>query len=345
MKKRVLILLMILCLAAAIALICRIAVGCETQETQETQQVDLEALRDQIKQYDTAAVGDTSSEQLTEDSVTEELTVSDTEQTVEPETEETLPPETTEAEITETEPVTEPEPETQTEKVTEPVTTAAPVTKAETETKKQVETSAQIYEPQNKTEASLDFRSLWRTNPDICAWIEIAGTKVDYPVLQSPHNDSKYLTTAVNGSYYIGGSLFTQATYNSRDFNDPVTVIYGHTMRSGTLFGQLQSTYSNAKSFKEHSVIKLYLPDEVRYYTVFAAVPYAMIHILDTYDFSNNYWYRNFFKGVMATKDLRAQFNKDIMPEPGDRVLILSTCLNEDSTKRFLVMAIYQGDI
>lgn len=274
MKKRILILLMCLCIVGAVVLICEVA---WIHNDRENQQDDIELLRDQLKQYQTAAD-------------TEEIIPKETEN----ESPETITPET---------------------------------------------------EPVKIPEASLDFQAMWETNPDICAWIEIEGTKVDYPVLQSPTDDNKYLTTAVDGHYYIGGSLFTQATYNSDNFNDPVTVIYGHTMRAGTLFGQLQSTYSSSKGFEDHSEIKLYLPNEVRYYTVFAAVPYSSMHILDAYDFSNAYWYENFFDGVIDIREYGAQFNENITPDTGDRVIILSTCLNEDSTKRYLVMAIYQDDI
>lgn len=220
----------------------------------------------------------------------------------------------------------------------EPVTEPPPEITAET-------TTEAVTEPVKAPAATLDFTSLHEMNPDICAWIEIDGTKVDYPVLQNAKNDSKYLTTAFDGTYSIGGSLFTQATYNSNDFNDPVTVIYGHTMRSGTLFGQLQPVYTDPEAFEEHREITLYLPGEVRSYTVFAAVPYESIHILHTYDFSNEYWYNTFFKNVREIRAIGANIDDDIIPQPGDRVIILSTCLNEDSTKRFLVMAVLSEDL
>ncbi len=195
------------------------------------------------------------------------------------------------------------------------------------------------------SEGLLDFDSLKAMNPDVHAWIEIEGTKVDYPVLQSPDNDEKYLTTAFDGSYYIGGSIFTQATYNNTDFNDPVTAIYGHTMKSGTLFGQLQSVYTNASTFASHNDIIIYLPGEVRHYTVFAAVPFENFHIMHAYDFSSKYWFESFFDRVSKVRAFNANFDKDSFPEYGDRVIILSTCLNEDSTQRFLVMAVCRDDI
>ncbi len=239
---------------------------------------------------------------------------------------ETLPPETTASE-TETAETTASETET-------PETTAPETMPPET-----------AWVSPTGGNLSLDFDALRQVNPDVHAWIEIAGTKVDYPVLQSPTDDEKYLTTAFDGSYYVGGSLFTQATYNHTDFNDPVTVIYGHTMRSGTLFGQLQSVYTNATTFSEHEDIVIYLPGEVRHYTVFAAVPFENFHIMHVYDFTSEYWYESFFKRVSEIRAFNACINSEITPKYGDRVLILSTCLNEDSTKRFLVMAVYRDDL
>ena len=207
------------------------------------------------------------------------------------------------------------------------------------------ETASPEIEGSINTEPTLDFAKLWEVNPDICAWIEIEGTKIDYPVLQSPDNDKKYLTTAYNGSYYAAGSIFTEATYNSTDFNDPVTMIYGHTMWDGTMFGQLQTIYSVESTFREKQSIKLYLPDEVRYYTVFAAVPFTKKHVLDAYDFSVEYWYNTFFKKVSRVREIGANFDRSLFPESDDRVIILAVCLNQDTTRRYLVMAVLNDDI
>ncbi len=192
---------------------------------------------------------------------------------------------------------------------------------------------------------TLDFERLWAVNPEICAWLEIDGTRIDYPVLQSKDNDKKYLTTAYDGTPYIGGALYTEATYNSNDFDDPVTVIYGHTMRSGNLFGTLQKTYSSELSFADYSGVTLYMPGEVREYTVFAAVPYSKIHLLHTYNFENEYWYNRFFKDVRQIREIGANINDDIAPEFGDRIIIMSVCLNYDTSRRYLVMAVNNEDL
>ncbi len=199
----------------------------------------------------------------------------------------------------------------------------------------------QVYNPS----ATLNFDKLWEVNPEIHAWIEIKGTRIDYPILQSKNYDEKYLNTGFDNSYYVGGALFTQSTYNGLDFNDPVTLIYGHTMRSGSMFGRLERTYSDAASFDEHSDIIIYLPGEVRHYTAFAAVPYDALHILHAYDFSKPYMYKRFFADVKDIRAINANFNEEAFPELGDRVIILSVCLNENAARRYLVMAVLNEDL
>ncbi len=219
------------------------------------------------------------------------------------------------------------------------------VTEAVSETEPVETTPPETAEPYVPTESylTLDFDALNQINPDIYAWIEIKDSKVDYPVLQSPTSDAKYLSTGFNNVPYIGGAIFTEASYNSRDFNDPVTTIYGHTMSSGTLFGQLESLYSDEQSFQENRRICIYQPDSVSVYRVFAAVPYENIHIMYNYDFSVQYWFENFFEGVRQIRALNANMDEEAFPVWGDKVIILSTCMKSDSSKRFLVMAVLEN--
>ena len=253
-------------------------------------------------------------------------------------------------------PVTEPvETETAAAVTEEPINTEAEETEAETETEEVTEAQTeppkaeaqkqQSVLPEHSRTALMDFSYLQKVNPEIYAYLDIAGTTVSYPILQSAADDQKYLTTAYDGSYYIGGSIFTEHTYNGKDFSDPVTMVYGHYMKSGKLFGSLQSIYSDKTSFTEHQEITVYIPGDVKYYRVFAAVPFETYHILATYDFSNRYWYQQFFRKVSEIEAPGANFDPDITPEPGDHILILSTCLSGDSSNRFLVVAILEDDL
>ena len=187
-------------------------------------------------------------------------------------------------------------------------------------------------------ESPVDFASLQKQNADICAWLYIPDTDISYPVLQHETDDTFYLDHDSLRNESVSGSLFLDS-YNTASFDDPVMVVYGHHMKSGAYFGELQSYYDTEESFTEHSLIELYLPEEEREYEVFAAVPYDSIHLLYTYDFSDVAQFYVFFDRVYELRAFQACTVKEKYPAYGEKILILSTCLEGDNNRRFLVMA------
>ncbi|HBA46218.1 MAG TPA: hypothetical protein DCZ91_00130, partial [Lachnospiraceae bacterium] len=73
-------------------------------------------------------------------------------------------------------------------------------------------------------EKEVDFADLQEnTNQDIYAWIYIPDTKIDYPVLQHPTDNTYYLNYNLDGSRGYPGCIYTE-DYNEKDFSDPNTV-------------------------------------------------------------------------------------------------------------------------
>ncbi len=184
----------------------------------------------------------------------------------------------------------------------------------------------------------VDFEALRAVNGDIYAWLQVEGTPVDYPVVQHGSDDDFYLTHDSDGNYSANGAIFSQKTYNGTDFSDPVTVLYGHRMASGTMFGALRDDFSDPAFFAEHRSITVYTPEKERNYRIFAAVPYSNEHILYAHDFADEEDFDAFFDGIYAITDADAQLDRDARPAFGDRIIILSTCLKVDRTRRYLVM-------
>ena len=83
---------------------------------------------------------------------------------------------------------------------------------------------------------------------DTKAIIEIPGM-LEYPVVQSDDN-SFYLHRGLDKKYKYSGTLFIDC-YNSSDFTDDNTIIYGHNMTSGRMFGNLKK-YKSKSYMKEH---------------------------------------------------------------------------------------------
>ncbi|MBR4703355.1 MAG: class B sortase [Oscillospiraceae bacterium] len=225
-----------------------------------------------------------------------------------------------------------------------PTATAAPERPSPTPapaTPKPVETAAPTPEPTPTPEpyvSPVDFEALRELNPDIYAWLEIPDTDISYPLVQSAEDDAYYLDHNSDKQYSANGALFSEHQYNGLDLTDPVTLIYGHHMKSGAMFGNLQMLFSDPVFFEENETFTVYTPVSELTYGVFAAVPYPGDHILYYHDFSDDAVFEKFFAGIFNTRDLGARFREEYAPAPGDKVMILSTCLIGNNTNRFLVM-------
>jgi len=186
----------------------------------------------------------------------------------------------------------------------------------------------------------VDFQSLWEKNDEVHAWLTIPNTDVSYPVVQSKTDDAFYLRRGLDGKYSVNGTLFTERLYNGTDFEDSVTAIYGHDMKSGAMFGRLQETYSDIDSFEKNREIIVYLPDKELHYEVFAAVPYSKRHILHYYDsFKEKETVTEFLDEIYSVRAFSTNYADDITVTENDKILLLSTCLQGDISKRYLVLA------
>jgi len=183
----------------------------------------------------------------------------------------------------------------------------------------------------------IDFEALQKQNKDIYAWLEIPGTDISYPVLQHSKDDSYYLNHGESGKYDERGALFTEKTYNGTDFEDPVTAIYGHRIKSGKFFGKLQQLYTD--DFEKYRELVIYTPEQEIHYQVFAAVAFSNRHILYYYDrFQDSRMMADFVKDLNAVRSIGSYVDKSVEIENTDQLLVLSTCLQGDRTCRFLVV-------
>ena len=191
-------------------------------------------------------------------------------------------------------------------------------------------------------EIPVDFDALHAMNPDIYAWIEIPDTDISYAVLRREGDNNYYMNHAENGSYYSGGCIFSD-DFNSPDMTDPVTILYGHNLRNGTMFAKLND-FVDTGVFSDHRYMYLYRPDRALVYEIFSAAPHSNEQILAEHDFTDREAYTAFFADV-ASVSSSAQRREDSFPTFGDRVLILSTCFRVNNQQRFLVMGRLVADI
>lgn len=194
--------------------------------------------------------------------------------------------------------------------------------------------------PYGVTDRSIDWASLQdEQNKDIYAWIVIPGTAIDYPVLQHPEEMDYYLTHNLDGSSGRPACIYTQRI-NSKDWSDSNTVLYGHNMRVGTMFAGLHK-FEKKEFFEENRYIHIYSEDgRILIYEIFAAYAFSNAHILMTYDLYTDEGYQQYLDTVRESAEENGHFRQETELSTEDKIITLSTCVNGDYSKRYLVQGV-----
>ena len=176
----------------------------------------------------------------------------------------------------------------------------------------------------------IDFTQLLSVNSDIVGWLRIRALDISYPVVQGKDNDY-YLHRTFEKTDNFADCLFVNS-YNMGDFTDQNTIIYGHNMKNGSMFGKLKN-FSDPEVFKKSRYFWIFTPDFIYQYRIFSAsvvdktgLTYQISFTDDEFDQFISRAYSNSVvdnQGVTVTKE--------------DRIVTLSTCTGDDST-RFVVM-------
>ena len=192
---------------------------------------------------------------------------------------------------------------------------------------------AAIDEVESEPDNGEAFAQLRRITPDVCGWITMDGTGIDFPVLQGPNNLS-YISRDVFGNFSLAGSIFL----DSRDdpgFGQRYALLYGHHMADGNMFGDLDR-YLEEAFFAEHTTGQLILPDRVYRLEVVATL---VTGASDRNIFDPEYVRANMADWEAVVLEEALLLREDL-PELGTegRILALSTCSSEFTDARTVVL-------
>ena len=164
---------------------------------------------------------------------------------------------------------------------------------------------------------NIDFTALKAANSEIVGWIYIPDTNVNYPVVQNKNSDYYYLTLDYRQRWSVSGSIY-MSCHCSSDFSDIETMIYGHNMHNGEMFGKLKK-YTDASYLEAHQDLYILLPEG----------GYIKYKVTEA-------------KYVSIKDDVY-----DIPKRGGDpETLVLSTCTDDSSdTERLVVIAHYEEKV
>lgn len=180
-----------------------------------------------------------------------------------------------------------------------------------------------------------DFAAYREVNSDVVGYIMIPDTKIDYPILRNALQRDYYLKRNLDGSTGYPGCIFME-NINSPDLDDPVTILYGHNMKNGTMFAQVHDYRGSAQFRESHKYIFTYEEDSVSLYEIVACTSYSDVHLLaDNFvkDESGDFVYTHsepqdpvqLWEALRDYGDSRAYFAEEPLTEE-DRCIVLSTC-------------------
>ncbi len=185
-------------------------------------------------------------------------------------------------------------------------------------------------EPPKEPYISVDFASLQRKNSDIIGWLYCPDTVNNYPVVRS-HDNKDYERHTIYHKYNANGTLFVDCN-NEPDFTEFNTLIYGHRMRSGAMFGSVPK-YTKQSYYDKHPVWYLLTPQTNYRVELLASftvpVNFYVYSMISTPDALSDY---------LADALHRSTFKTAFTPEEGRRLITFSTCGKNAETKRLLLV-------
>ncbi len=172
--------------------------------------------------------------------------------------------------------------------------------------------------------------------PDVVCWITVPGTNISYPVVQAADNDY-YLRKDLDGNYLVSGTIFMDYRSNP-DFSDAKTLIYGHHMKNGTMFGNIE-LYNDPAFLSENPDLYIVLPDLTYHYAIYAymVVGSADNQIYAMNDMQTEKERRDFLTYI---RENARYINDDLKPTADSLFLILSTCSYEFDDARMLLICV-----
>ena len=178
----------------------------------------------------------------------------------------------------------------------------------------------------------INFDALKSVNGDAAAWLYCRDTLIDYPVMKAD-DYNYYLHHLPDGRENANGALFID--YNcAPDFSGPLTVIYGHHMKSGSMFGSL-TRYKEQSYFDLHPAMYLYTENgdyiiDLMYGCVIGSEQWR----------ERAFMYAENIGSLLAYAARNTTFYSGAEYSEDDRIIAMSTCSYEFEDARYVVIGV-----
>lgn len=180
---------------------------------------------------------------------------------------------------------------------------------------------------------AIDLAALREENEDVIGWITIPDTKVNYPLLHWTDNEF-YLKHTWNQKPNPSGAIFMDCQ-NKPDFSEFNTIIYGHNMMEGLMFGTLHY-YGRSDFAEKHPYVYIVNDEGVLRYDIFSAQFVGTDAVFYGLGIESERKKEEFIRFALDY----SSFDPGIRPDAEDRIITLSTCSGGNQEKRWVVLGV-----
>lgn len=187
-----------------------------------------------------------------------------------------------------------------------------------------------------------DYARYRGMNPDVVGWISVPNTRVEYPVL---HRNTGPQNTNIDNEYYLvrnpneepskSGSIFLDAR-NTDVHTARHIIVYGHNMRSGSMFADLQN-YKNADFFENNRDFTMHWGDEAVHYEIYSAGVASTDNNFIKTDFASDDEFLNYFNKLRGLSKFAPKPSVTLTKD--DQILTMVTCTYEYDNSRYIIQA------
>ena len=189
----------------------------------------------------------------------------------------------------------------------------------------EIEESNPYWDYINMNLINVNFDDLKKENKDVAGWIQVNGTNINYPYVQTTDNEY-YLTHSFDKSKNNAGWVYLDYR-NNKDLSHKNNIIYAHGRYDGTMFGTLKKALTNGwLNDTNNYIIKLSTEKENTLWQVFSIYRIPTTSDYLQIDFSSNEEFIEFGEKLLY----RSQHNFNTNISANDKILTLSTCYNDD---------------
>lgn len=200
------------------------------------------------------------------------------------------------------------------------------------------EASARAARIENRRIALESYGKLSKWNPDLCGWVKIEGTVIDYPVMQTPENPNYYLHRGFDGEYSAYGMIYLDARC-SLEGDCPNYLLYGHHMKNGSMFASLEQ-YASPEYGNSHPLIQFDTLTETASYRVMAVLRLDADSLSPDFTAMLAARTQEDYEALVKYAAAHRLYDTGVSAEWPQQLITLTTCEYSHKNGRLLVFAV-----